>query len=115
MYKVSYAEILDGAATINREREREAFDHVVENLTRAETAGIASSEMRAALTGLQDLWGFFIADLAQQDNALPQALRANLASIGLWVIEQADAILNARSTNVAALIDVNRTVRAGLQ
>lgn len=115
MYKVSYAEILEGSATVNRGSEREALDHVVSMLTHAEAAGLASKEMHAALSGLQDLWGFFVADLANDDNALPKALRADLAAIGLWIIEQADAILNGRSRNIAALVDINRTVRDGLQ
>ena len=115
MYKVSYAEIMDGSATVNRAREGEALDYVVTKLTNAETAGLESNEMRAALTGLQDLWGFFIGDLASKDNALPEKLRADLAAIGLWVIERADDILNSRSRDLASLIDVNRTVRVGLQ
>jgi len=115
MYKISYAEIMDGSASITRDREREAFDYSLRMITEAQAAGVQSPEMRSALMGLQDLWGYFIADLANQDNALPQALRADLASIGRWVMQQADHVLNDRSRELAALIDVNRTVRDGLQ
>ena len=44
----------------------------------------------------------------------PAALRANLISIGLWILKEADAIRLGRSTNYAGIADVCAIVRDGL-
>ena len=115
MYKFAYAEILDEAGSTSREREREALDHAMDLLADAKAAGPDSKEMRTALLTVQKLWRFFIADLADTQNELPQALRVNLASLGLWIIQEADRILNDPSRDVGLLIDVNKTIRDGLK
>ncbi|MGR7994628.1 flagellar biosynthesis regulator FlaF [Xanthobacter sp. ZOL 2024] len=113
MYKFAYAEILDESATLSRERERLALDHAVDLLERA--TGAAAPERQAALLTLQKLWSFFIADLADGHNELPQALKADLASLGLWVIQEADRALNEQAHPLRGLIDVNRAIRDGLK
>lgn len=115
MYKFAYADILDEAGSSSREREREALDYAMDLLVQAKASGTESREMRSALLTVQKLWRFFIADLADSQNELPQALRVNLASLGLWIIQEADRILNDPSRDVSLLIDVNKTIRDGLK
>lgn len=115
MYKFAYAEILDESASLSRERERLAFDTAVELLERVAGLPDSAAERIEALTSVQKLWGFLIADLADSQNELPQALKANLASLGLWVIQEADELLNARKQSFTGIIEVNRTIRDGLK
>lgn len=115
MYRFSYAEILDESASLNREREGLALDHAIELLVLAQAAGRGSNEVMAAMVYLQRLWSFFIADLADNDNALPRDLRASLASLGLWVIQESDKVLAGSSGDLTQLIDVNRMIRDGLK
>ncbi|GGF47925.1 flagellar FlaF family protein [Azorhizobium oxalatiphilum] len=115
MYKFSYAEILEDSSSEARLRERDAFDRALELLAAAEQAGPASSESRAAMLFLQRLWGVLIRDLVEASNELAPNLRADLVSIGLWVIKESDRVLNQTSQNFAALISVNRSIRDGLQ
>ncbi|WP_454916044.1 flagellar biosynthesis regulator FlaF [Xanthobacter sediminis] len=115
MYKFAYAEILDEAGATGREREREALDYTMDLLVQAQTLGPDSPELRSALLTTQKLWRFFIADLADSQNELPQALRVNLASLGLWIIQEADRVLVDPSRDVSLLIDVNRAIRDGLK
>ncbi|WP_029005598.1 flagellar biosynthesis regulator FlaF [Azorhizobium doebereinerae] len=115
MYKFSYAEILEDSSSEARLRERDAFDRALELLVAAEAAGPASSETRAAMLYLQRLWGILIRDLAETSNELSPALRADLISIGLWVVKEADLVINEASQNFAGLISVNRSIRDGLQ
>ena len=56
-----------------------------------------------------------IKDLADPSNELGEALRANLISIGLWVIKEADQIMTEKSKNFSGIIDVTRTIRDGLR
>jgi len=115
MYKFAYAEILDEAGTTGREREREALDYTMDLLVQAQGLGPDAPELRSALLTTQKLWRFFIADLADSQNELPQELKVNLASLGLWVIQEADRILVDPTRDITLLIDVNRAIRDGLK
>jgi len=115
MYRFSYAEVLEDSGSESRARERQALDHAIELLQRAAACGPRSPEAIEAVRYLQQLWGFFIQDLADPNNDLAEQLRADLISIGLWVIKESDHVINQRSENFADLIDVNVTIRDGLK
>jgi len=114
MYRFSYAEIIGDSSVEGRDEERLALDHAIDLLTRAQANGPASLEAAQAVLYLQKLWGFLIRDLSDPHNELAETLRANLISIGLWVMQEADQIVQERSSNFAGLIEVNRTIRDGL-
>ncbi|MBZ8131800.1 flagellar biosynthesis regulator FlaF [Afifella sp. IM 167] len=115
MYTFSYAEILDESGDESRGREQVALDEALELLTVAEARGPRSVEAQDAIRYIQKLWNFLIADLASPQNALADQLRADLISIGIWVIREADRILNDPTRTFQALIEVNRTIRDGLK
>ena len=115
MYKVSYAEILDDSGDLSRSREQLAFDRALDLLSVAEAQGTRSPEAITAVAYLQKLWNFLISDLANPANALAEQLRADLISIGFWVIRESESVLDDPSKNFAALIEVNTNIRAGLQ
>jgi flagellar protein FlaF len=114
MYQFSYAEVLDETPKGARERERQAIERSIELLEEARQGGVRSRAAVDALAFVTRLWGFFIEDLAKPENDLPQALRANIISIGLWVIREAEAIRLERSDNFEGLIEVSRAIRDGL-
>lgn len=115
MYKFSYAEIVEESGDESRARERQALDHAIELMTLAEARGVHSLEAQNAIDYVQKLWGFFIKDLTDAANQLPEQLRADLVSIGLWILRESDAILNDQVTSFAGLIEINRVIRDGLQ
>lgn len=115
MYQFSYAEVLDETPQGARERERQAIDRSLELLRSAEAAGVSSREAVEAILFVRRLWGYLIEDLARPDNDLPQKLRADLISIGLWIIREAEQIRLEASSNFKGLIDVSTAIRDGLQ
>ncbi len=116
MYKMSYAEIMDGdCAERALATRREAFDRAIELMTAAEAKGARSPETTEAIQYVQKLWTFFIENLTDPNNELAAALKHDLISIGLWAIAEADRVLADPSKSFAALIDVNKTIRDGLQ
>jgi len=115
MYQFSYAEVLDQTPKGAREREREAIDRSIELLREAEKAGANSRESIEAVLYLRRLWGLLIEDLARPENDLPKALRADLISIGLWIMREAEEIRLERSDNFKGLIDVSMSIRDGLK
>jgi flagellar protein FlaF len=115
MYRFSYAEVQEDGANEARARERQGLDRALALLKVAAARGPQSPEAIEAVRFLQDLWGFFIQDLADPANDLAEQLRADLISIGLWVIKESDRVISERSNSFSDLIDVNTAIRDGLQ
>ena len=63
---------------------------------------------------MRRLWTIFIEDLSHPENGLPEKLRADIISIGLWVVKEADRLREERSNDVMQLIEINRLIRDAL-
>lgn len=115
MYRFSYAEVLEETPQTARERERLALQHSIDLLKAAVEKGPSSREAVDALYFLRRLWAFFIEDLAKPENDLPTQLRADLISVGLWVLKEAEEVRLGNSTNFKGLIEVSQLISDGLQ
>jgi flagellar biosynthesis activator protein FlaF len=114
MYQFPYAEVLDETPQSARQRERQAIERSIELLQAADKAGPQSREAVEALLYVRKLWGVLIEDLTKSENDLPQKLRAELISIGLWVIREAEQIRLEKSANFKGIVEVSQTIRDGL-
>jgi flagellar protein FlaF len=114
MYQFAYAEIAEDTATDCRRRERQAFDRAISLLKLAKERGAKSRESVEALLFVRRLWNALIEDLSHPENGLPQALRASLISVGLWILKEADLVRLAKSENFDGLIEMNTILRDGL-
>ena len=114
MYQHSYAEAFEDDQTEARRIEYQALDQAATLLTRAAGLDHPSREGVEALHFTASLWMTFVTEVAEPTNALPAVLRANLISIGIWVIKEVDAIRQGRSTNYAGIADICAIVRDGL-
>lgn len=115
MYKFYYNEVLDESPKEARTQERTALERTIELLQEADKKGPQSREAVEAIYYVRKLWGIFIEDLAKSENGLPPKLRADLVSVGLWVMRETEEIRQGRSKNFTALIDVSRTISEGLR
>jgi flagellar biosynthesis activator protein FlaF len=115
MYRFSYAEVLEEMPQTARERERQALEHSIDLLKTASEKGPNSREAVDALHFLRRLWAFFIEDLSKPENDLPTQLRADLISVGLWLLKEADQVRLGQSTNFKGLIEVSQLISDGLQ
>ena len=114
MYQYSYADILADNASEARARERQALDHAVALLETAALTSPGSSGESDALDFTVGLWASFIKDLAHPGNALSDRLRADLMSVGLGIIAEANRIVQGRSRDLAGLAEICAIVRDGL-
>jgi flagellar protein FlaF len=114
MYQFSYAEILDETPKGARQREQQAIDRSIELLMTAAKAGVGSREAIEAILYTRKLWTLLIEDLAKAENDLPSKLRADLISVGLWIMREAEQIRLEQSQNFKGLIDVSAAIRDGL-
>ncbi len=107
-----------------RQIERRILSRVTYDLTQTGQGYDASetSEARLAILagGLRDslyenqkFWAAMRYDLSETTNALPDSLKASLISIALWVDRETSALM-AGQGRLAALIEVNSNITAGL-
>jgi flagellar biosynthesis activator protein FlaF len=62
----------------------------------------------------RDVWSALRVDLSAEDNALPNALRASLISVSIWIEKETYALLDGKG-DLDAVIEINRNIMAGLK
>jgi flagellar protein FlaF len=115
MYRFSYAEVVEDAPRECRQREYDVFDRAIELLKAAEGLPSRSPQMSEAIEFLQRLWIALVKDLAHPDNDLPDKLKAQLISIGFWVMGETGRITFGEHNDLTALIDINTMIQEGLK
>lgn len=115
MYQFSYAEVQTDSVADAKDRERQLLSRSIDLLSVARDKGPQSIEATQAIYFLNRVWTTFVEDLGSEDNELPQELRANLISIGLWLLREAEDIRQGRSQNFEGLIEVSQIIRDGIQ
>lgn len=115
MYQFSYADVQEDGVAEAREREREAITHSINLMRLAITKGKDSRETIDAVYFVSRLWVRFVEDLASPDNQLDKELRANLISIGIWILKEAEKIRRHESFNFQGIIDISSIIREGLK
>lgn len=115
MYQFSYADIQTDSVADAKDREKQLLSRSIDLLTAARAAGLNSAEAIEAIHFTNRLWTTFVEDLGSPDNVLPRELRANLISIGLWLLREAEEVRQGRSDNFEGLIEVSQIIRDGIQ
>lgn len=115
MYQMSYAEAIEESAPECRDRDRRALEHCVSLLEQAEGEELGSPAVAEALRFARRLWKALIEDLLGPDNDLPDVLRGDLVSVGIWILREADAIEAGRLSGIRGLIEITGLIRDGLK
>lgn len=115
MYQTGYAENLESSPRECRERERLALDRAIELLENAERVGADSLAAAEALHFVSRLWKALIEDLICPENDLPDILKGDLVSVGIWVLRETDSIRSRRSQSFQGLIEICSMIRDGLR
>ena len=115
MYQFSYAEVQTDSVADARDRERQLLTRSIDLLVEARRDGPKSMKAVEALHFVHRIWTTLIQDLGNVENELPGELRANLISIGLWLLREAEDVRQGRSDNFDGLIEVSQIIRDGIQ
>ncbi len=114
MYQSAYNDMMEAGASSTRLREKEALERSVVLLKLAREAGFRSLRGAEAIYTTNRVWSFLIEDLSLSDNELPDAVRANLISIGIHVLKRL-ADLRAGDTIAAdEIIEITEIIQGGL-
>jgi flagellar protein FlaF len=115
MYQNRYNEIQAEDPKIARGEELQLIEHSVALLERAQAAGANSREAIEAIYFANRLWSYFLEDLTNPNNALADAVKAGLISVGVHLLKQCEEIRAGRSANFGSMADISRTVAEGLR
>jgi|SRR5690606_954040 flagellar protein FlaF len=115
MYQFSYAEIMADDVADSREREKQVLDRAISLLRTAAEHGRESREAVEALYYTRRVWVAFIDDLRSPENQLPLSLKADLISIGIWILKELERIRLRKSDNFTGVADTITIIRDGLK
>lgn len=115
MYQFSYAEVQQDDVAESKERERQVLDRSIALLEKASFAGLGSRDMVEAIYFTNRVWMRFIEDLSSPDNEFEKELKANLISVGFWILRESDKVRKGESDNVEGIIEISSIIRDGLK
>jgi flagellar protein FlaF len=115
MYQFSYAEIQTDSIADAKDRERQLLTRSIDLLVAAREKGPNTTQAAEAIHFMNRVWTSFMQDLGSSENELPKELRANLISIGLWLLREGETISQGNSSNFEGLIEVSQIIRDGIQ
>jgi flagellar protein FlaF len=110
----AYDVVAEDSGREARARERQALSFGIDRLEQLQNGSLGNEDSIESLLYVRRLWTAFIEDLAHPENGLPDRLRADIISVGLWVIKEADRVREQRSNDVVQLIEINRLIRDAL-
>ncbi len=112
---MAYEDIRTDSQLDAKAREREIIQRSIDLLCKARDEGVDSIATVEALQFTVRVWTVFLDDLAGEENQLPQELRANLISIGIWILRQAEAIRQGESYDFDGIIDISEIIKDGIR
>jgi flagellar protein FlaF len=115
MHQVSHADTQTGSIADAKRRKRQLLSRSIDLLSAAAVAGRDSMEAIEALHFTNRIWTTFVEDFGSSDNPLPGELRANLVSVGLWLLRETEDVRQGRTDNFEGLIEVSQIIRDGMQ
>lgn len=114
MQRIQYGDLLEDNQQEARERERIALDQSIQLMEQAGAVGAPLAAMAEAIAFSSKLWTLLVEDLANKDNGLPKELKAQLVSIGIWILRELEAARTDDTKNFSDVIVVSKAIRDGL-
>ena len=115
MYRKAYQEIAGEDFTTERANEAMAIDHAITMMRDGGEQGMDSVEAVKALHFVRRLWFYFLDDLTSPENGLPDQLKANLISIGIWILRELERIEAGEKKSFTDIMDIMGLIRDGLK
>lgn len=101
-------------AESSRDVEYRLLAKVTGALVKAKDAPDDTKQRVEAAIWNRDVWSALRVDLCSDQNMLPQALKASLVSLSLWIERETGAVLDGKG-DMEALIEVNKNIMGGLR
>jgi len=97
----------------SRAFERRVFEKITAELEESSSPDAPFTARIAALHRNRELWIALTCDAASEGNQLPEAVRAKVISLGLWVFRETQNAIRG-TTSIGNMIAINRIIMVGL-
>ena len=114
MYQSTYLEVSNESGRSERDNETVAFEKALDLLYAAQKHGAGSMQAIEAQFFVHRLWVFFLEDLTKQENSFDDLLKADIISIGIWVLREIERLRQGESKDFNDLIEVSKMLKQGL-
>lgn len=114
MQRIQYGELLEDDGQLARERERMALDQSILLLEQAGAADAGAVQIAEAIAFTSKLWTVLVEDLANPDNGLPKPLKAQIVSIGIWILRDLEQARTDAAHDFSDVVAVSKAIRDGL-
>jgi flagellar protein FlaF len=89
------------------------LEQLADRLAAGET--LSRDEIGETLEYNQKLWTIFVSETVNDEHPLPQEIKNNLASLGMFVFKRTlDILADTKPEKIRALIEINRNLASGL-
>ena len=110
----SYADILEDSGDQTRSREREALRMSVEAMEEANRDPLNPGKRANAIYVVNRLWSALLEDIASPDNAYPPELKAQIVSIGIFILRQCEVLRNDGKRDFSTIAEICKIIEKGL-
>jgi flagellar biosynthesis activator protein FlaF len=114
MQRIQYGELLEDDQQLAREREGMALDQSILLLEQAGAVDASSVHAAEAIAFTSKLWTVLVEDLANPENGLPKQLRAQIVSIGIWILRDLEQARTNATHDFSDVVAVSKAIRGGL-
>ena len=115
MFRNAYKDIASDDFTAERANEAMAIDHAISLMKEGQEKGMDSVEAVKARHFVRRLWLYFLDDLTDPGNGLPDALKAQIISIGIWAVKETERIEQGAVASFDDLAGIMKIIRDGLK
>jgi len=120
-----YSQATDAYSTTAAETDQRALEGKIllkaaqklEDLARRLKEGekVHFTEIGDVLEYNQKLWTVFVGDMTDATHDLPQSIKNNIATLGIFIFNRTkDVLIDTTPEKLKVLIDINRNIAAGL-
>ncbi len=113
-YRLNYADTQSDSLVDARSRERELLRRSIHLMKEAQGSAGSARAAIEAIHFASRIWTVFLEDLSSRENALPGKVRADLISVGIWILRDLEAIRNGNISDFTDIIEVTEIIRDGL-
>ena len=114
LFRIQYSAVQDDAPFEAKKLERQILQQSIDMLRRSIDQGAPVTSTVEAVYFTSKVWTTFLEDLAAPGNQLTNEVRANLISIGIWILKQLDAVRAGETSRCKDIIEITEIIRDGL-
>ena len=111
----TYDEVLEDAPSERRMLEAAVLNRSISAMRQADGPMAAPGKRLDTLLEVTRLWSLLLEDLGNDDHPLDPQLRANLLSIGIFVLKHCDKMRDDRAVSFGPVIEITEQLVIGLK